>query len=1146
MEPLMHSSRRQRLSRIVLGAVATLAPCGWAGVAAGQAAVRDFTDPILVHNGGGHAAELYALCYADERVLLSAGMDKVVNVWDFSDGRERLAATIRPPIFRGARGAIFAMALAPVVDGAGQRLLAVAGYGAEEGMGGIEFYSYPGQRESGTSAPTTRIAAGDSRVGVRERRGHVNSVNGLSFAPDGRYLASCSNDATVRVWDLRERPPTEAAVLEDHVGPVQAVAFLPGGRLVASAGDDGRVRLWDWRRGTVARSDAPGGLAGDALRINALVVDPAGGFLVAGREDGHVERYTTADLRVAEYLNEDDYGPDGRLTTGAVEALAISPDGRLLACSVLKYRSASEAVLPRTECDIVIRRLPDGARVRNLFYTLARARALAFSPDGRRLAVGGGHQQAVYVADPRRDLGDQQLTILRGGGSTLWDVGFLNDEGTAIAYARARPLGPDGDHAYEGFDLAERSPVSVDDPARLRRALETFEGWSVRPTGVYTLEVLAPDGEVRFTIDLDRIRERRWFCYSFLPPAEGRDELMLAVGCEGGVILYRAGDGRKTRVFSGHAGFVLGMAPSADGRWLATASDDQTVRLWSLAGVDQRPAFGATLRRDDRGDRVVDEVVPGGHADKMGLDVGDRVGRVGIEGVNGNEPIPVEQFLGLVDDAVPNRLIYVYVRRGDDPEEFPVGTTKRDSPLLSFYPGTDREWVIWMPEGYYDTSIAGDHRLLGWHVNPPANALLGPTRFYPLSRYEEQLRQPAAIDLLLRTANHAAAVQLARGGPGAPAVATAPPPAIAIAPPPAVVQAPALQVTATVTADPARTVRAVRFRVGTEDFGVVEPAAPAATLRAVRGVTLRPGENLVRVEAADDQGVTNVEAVRVVYQPPEPPPAPELVIRSIGVPSFGAGVPPIPTADDDAEALAGFLAAPTGRPRFPTDRIQPEAVGGTDEPATGARIAATFEALAQRAESGELGAGDSVFVVLESHFFVPPEGPGEGPWVLGSDAAGDEPRESGVDAGRVAEVLGELADRGCLVVLLLDGLHRDVWAGRGYNDWVRDLAYDRGVIVAVASKDRPSVPGNELGVFARAVLESVTVRGRIRPAIDPDEPILLMDFQAVVPRRVQELTARQQVADVYYNEDGPLDVYYDEIALFDPQLPAPVGFAANE
>jgi WD40 repeat protein len=70
-------------------------------------------------------------------------------------------------------------------------------------------------------------------------------VNCVAYSPDGKRLASGSNDKTIKLWDVETQKAI--ATLRGHTGAVLCVAFGPKGERLVSAGDDATVRLWDAR-----------------------------------------------------------------------------------------------------------------------------------------------------------------------------------------------------------------------------------------------------------------------------------------------------------------------------------------------------------------------------------------------------------------------------------------------------------------------------------------------------------------------------------------------------------------------------------------------------------------------------------------------------------------------------------------------------------------------------------------------------------------------------------------------------------------------------------------------------------------------------------------------------------------------------------
>ncbi|NKZ05657.1 WD40 repeat domain-containing serine/threonine protein kinase [Actinomadura latina] len=189
--------------------------------------------------------------------------------------------------------------------------------------------------------------------------GHTEDVLAVAYSPDGKTLASASDDHTVRLWDVAGRRPV--AVLDEYPDKVGAVAFSPDGRILAAGGMGGTVQLWDARTRRPITSFKSGG-----IHVGDLAFSPDGTSLAVGGDvDVTVRLWNVSRRRfVAQYGNP----------AWAGDSVAFSPDGKMLA--------ATGNGAPKMVWDVRTRRLITDFDDRTAF-------AVAFSRDGKTVASGG-------------------------------------------------------------------------------------------------------------------------------------------------------------------------------------------------------------------------------------------------------------------------------------------------------------------------------------------------------------------------------------------------------------------------------------------------------------------------------------------------------------------------------------------------------------------------------------------------------------------------------------------------------------------------------------------------------------------------------------------------------------------------------------
>ena len=172
---------------------------------------------------------------------------------------------------------------------------------------------------SGSEDETVRIWDVASGKLVRTLKGHKGLVASVAWSPDGKYVASGSEDNTIRIWDTTSG--TLIGIFTEHEDSVTSVAWSPDGKYVASGSCDWTIKIWDATSGKLIRN-LKGFLQGHEGPVTSVAWSPNGKYVASGSEDNTIRVWNVAKGRSIRNF---------RGHKGSVASVAWSPDGKYVA-----------------------------------------------------------------------------------------------------------------------------------------------------------------------------------------------------------------------------------------------------------------------------------------------------------------------------------------------------------------------------------------------------------------------------------------------------------------------------------------------------------------------------------------------------------------------------------------------------------------------------------------------------------------------------------------------------------------------------------------------------------------------------------------------------------------------------------------------
>ncbi len=453
---------------------------------------------------------------------------------------------------------------------------------------------------------------------------HGDVVYHAAFSPDGRQLVTCSKDGTARVWDVATGnaagPPLE------HRGIVTWAQFSSQGDKLLTVRERHFVQLWDWREGRRLAPEIP--------RRSVLFhasLSPNGSNILTTAWSGYAHLYEAASSRLVYQFQQHGglvdagFSPDGRhLATACddgnvwvwnvgdmaappmmlpqgnhIEEIAFSRDGRRLAVGGRGGHARVWDLFPRERG---VRRLPgndvrwvefdgtgrralvlstgsesrlnvyntqDGHQVSEARFEPRQATCARFSPDGRQvLAFGSGPAVFVLDSDTGREVfpplahedrvrqalwspdGKLIITAAGIGGARAWEsaTGKIVTRFPNSNSVNCIAISPDGKRLATGHQ---------------DHSVLIWETRSGQPAGAGSSEC-------------EDVRQ-----IAFSP--DGRFLVISGTrGTEGILEVRDSRSGELVRQPLVLRDSISSFELSRDGRWVATACEDHSARVWEV------------------------------------------------------------------------------------------------------------------------------------------------------------------------------------------------------------------------------------------------------------------------------------------------------------------------------------------------------------------------------------------------------------------------------------------------------------------------------------------------------------------------------------------------------------------------------------
>ncbi len=425
---------------------------------------------------------------------------------------------------------------------------------------------------------------------VRERNrleGHNDAVRSMNFSPNGKMIATASEDNTVRLWHINGRKMRK---FTENNQVFRNIKFSPDNKIIAAISADNTIKIWGINGQELITFK---GQDNQDNFMNSLCFSPDGKIIAAPNQDNTVQLWSiegrkiktlkghkfpiwsiscssdgkkivTADLAgfIMIWSVNGEHIKTWKASNQSIFDVSFSPDGQTIATAggdttIKLWNLDGKELKTIGKHDNYVTSVSFSSDGQKIVSSSADKTIKLWSIDGRELKTLKGHNNVVFSANFSPDSKiiasasadntvklwnlDQEPKTLIGHTDSVWAVNF-SPNGKIIASA--------GDDktiqlwSIDGQKLKSISPNSNLDWNRI---------WNI---------TFSPDGNTIATVGFDQ------------------------------TVKIWSLDGQNIKTFQGHKDQVIDVSFSPNGKILATASYDGTVKLWDINHQELRTLIG--------------------------------------------------------------------------------------------------------------------------------------------------------------------------------------------------------------------------------------------------------------------------------------------------------------------------------------------------------------------------------------------------------------------------------------------------------------------------------------------------------------------------------------------------------------------------